>query len=101
MRTCLFCGKRAYSDYCVAHRPRKPIRKVGRKELVYRAWRDSVAIPHLDKKYGRKCVNCGATSMLDVDHIKGRGSHPHLKMELTNVQYLCRNCHITKTVEGL
>lgn len=24
-KTCLICGKRAYSDYCVQHKPRKPI----------------------------------------------------------------------------
>lgn len=94
---CEVCNKRAYSNRCVAHKPRKPIRKKGKHTIEYEEWRDNVARPYLDKTYGHKCAYCGTTKRLDVQHIKKRGSHPHLKMELSNIEYLCRSCHIRAT----
>ena len=94
---CEICGKRAYSNYCMQHKPRKPIKQRGKRTIEYENWRDNVARPHLDKK-GRRCAQCGAVGVpLDVDHIKNRGSHYHLRMNLSNVQYLCRPCHRGKT----
>jgi 5-methylcytosine-specific restriction endonuclease McrA len=81
----------------MAHKPKKPIKKRGKRTLEYETWRDTVAKPYLDKTYGHVCRDCGATGQLDVEHIKKRGSHPHLKMTLTNVTYLCRPCHIKAT----
>lgn len=34
---------------------------------------------------------------IEVDHILGRGSHPHLIHDLTNLQLLCHECHQRKT----
>lgn len=90
------CSRNCYGKYCLQHKPRKPIKKKGKHTLEYEEWRDTVAIPYLDAK-GRECANCGAGGQLDVDHIKNRGSHYHLRMNLQNVQYLCRNCHREKT----
>lgn len=94
--TCKVCDKRAYSEYCIMHKPRKPIRKKGKRTLKYKKWRDAVARPHLDSK-GRFCQLCYTTENLDVDHIKKRGSHPDLIMSLSNVRYICRQCHIKIT----
>lgn len=99
---CSYCGKRAYSDYCVQHKPRKPIRKRGKKTLEYEAWRDAVAKPYLDEHFGKICAACGGArchnKLLDVDHIQNRGSSPQAKMDLGNVQYLGRfPCHYEKT----
>lgn len=101
-RTCVVCGKRAYSDYCVAHKPRKHINQRGKRTQEYEDWRDTIAIPYLDEKYGRVCFACGGArcgnKQLDVDHELNRGSHPHLKMNLQNVRYLGRYpCHVEKT----
>lgn len=96
-KNCIICGSRCYGDFCVTHKPRKAIKKKGKQTLAYEAWRDKIAIPYLDNKFGRKCVECGATGEMDVDHIKNRGSHYDLRMNLENVQYLCRNCHRRKT----
>lgn len=97
-KTCLYktCDRGCYGDFCLMHKPRKAIKKRGKQTIKYEQWRDEVAIPHLDK-IGHKCVECGATGKLDVDHIKNRGSHYHLRMTLSNVQYLCRPCHRGKT----
>lgn len=77
----------------------KPIRKIGKRGLEYIAWRDNIAIPYLDRTSGHKCSVCGIGGELDVAHIKKRGSHPNLKMDLINVHYLCRLCH-TKEHSG-
>lgn len=76
------------------HKPRKRIKQMGRRGMEYKEWRDNVAIPYLDTTFGRKCSveGCKNTN-LDVDHILKRGSHPELKMDLSNVRYLCRTHH--------
>ena len=46
------------------------------------------------KKYKNKCVLCGSTERLEIDHIKP------IKLkgvsELNNLQVLCKNCNIKK-----
>lgn len=69
---------------------------MGKRAKEYDLWRREVAIPYLDKQ-GHVCALCGKDGALDIDHIKKRGSHPELKMELTNLRYLCRDCHIKVT----
>jgi len=101
-KTCSVCGKRAYSDYCVQHKPRKPIKQKGKRTIVIDEWVDKVARPYLDKNFGRVCAACAGTrcfnQQLDVDHIKNKGSHPELAMVLSNVQYPGRfPCHFEKT----
>lgn len=76
---------------------RKYIKRRGKRTIEYDKWRDNVAIPYLDETFGRKCVDCDATEDLQVDHLLGRGSHPHLKMKLFNLQYLCPQHHHDKT----
>lgn len=62
----------------------------------------------LRKLLGGKCVLCGATDMLQFDHIDrktksfniGMGitkSWDKLLVEITKCQLLCRTCHIEKT----
>jgi hypothetical protein len=95
---CNYCGKRSYSEWCVSHKPRKPITKRGKRTIEYEKWRDKVAKPYLDKQYGRKCSVAGCLNIdLDVDHIITRGSRPDLKMELSNLRYLCRLHHQKRT----
>lgn len=92
----------ARGELCFVHKPRKAIKKKGKRTLEYEQWRDEVAIPYLDKTTGRVCQVCfGArcgNRQLDVDHIKNRGSHYKLRMSLHNIQYLGREpCHRLKT----
>ena len=52
------------------------------------------------KHYGRWCMCCGAgprQEPLHVDHIKPRIRFPHLALELTNLQILCRKCNLGKS----
>lgn len=109
--TCTVCNKRSYSEYCVSHKPRARIavtsvpkrskrpRQIGKAALKYNQWRDEVARPYLIATFGEACSKpgCTITEGLDVDHIENRGSHPELKMVLSNTQLLCRRHHMEKT----
>jgi 5-methylcytosine-specific restriction endonuclease McrA len=44
-----------------------------------------------------KCVKCGASGRLEVDHIKSVRLSPELAWSLDNLQSLCRSCHTAKT----
>lgn len=45
-----------------------------------------------------RCDMCGTLiANPDIDHVKNRGSHPELRFEHSNLQILCRSCHIKKT----
>lgn len=112
------CDQRCYGEFCLRHKPRKelkrtplkkstkPIAKRGSRTIDYEKWRDTVAIPYLDKTFGRDCANCGASPDYDeetgiqrrfaVDHIIKRSLSAKDKMSLDNVQYLCPPCHNEK-----
>lgn len=47
-------------------------------------------------KYGKVCKQCGAVDGLQVDHIKPKSRHPHLALEIDNLQVLCWPCNRTK-----
>ena len=84
------------------HKPlkaKKPMRRIGKKTELYIVWRNTIAVPYLDKRYGHVCSKreCSVTEGLEVDHIKNRSTHPHLKMDVKNVQYLCKEHHFEKT----
>lgn len=49
------------------------------------------------KKYGSKCMCCGATpesgAIMNVDHIKPRKLFPSLALDINNLQILCHECN--------
>lgn len=49
------------------------------------------------KKYGPKCMCCGATpqtgAVMNVDHIKPRKLWPSLALDISNLQILCHECN--------
>ena len=102
-KQCSVCGKRAYSDFCMQHKPRKRIAQKGKQSKEYDTWRDEVAKPYLDATYGRVCADCGGkrcgNRQLDVDHIRkrGMGGARSKTFDINNVQYLGRfPCHFEK-----
>ena len=49
-------------------------------------------------RYGRRCMCCGANpnnkvTIIDVDHIKPRHTHPELALDPNNLQVLCHSCN--------
>lgn len=96
---CTQCGSiYHYQTFC-SYRKRKPIPKKGKETELYEAFRDTVAKPYLDKKYGHVCSfkGCTETKNLDVDHKISRGARHDLKFDVKNLQYLCRYHHSLKT----
>jgi 5-methylcytosine-specific restriction endonuclease McrA len=49
------------------------------------------------RRDGFKCVKCGASGRLEVDHIKRVKDAPDLAFDLANLQTLCKSCHSAKT----
>lgn len=104
-RTCKLCSASftAYStlqNKCrqCTYRTAKPIKKQGKEYAKYERWKKKVAIPYLDTYYGRKCDHCKkASDSLDVAHKLTRGARHDLKYSVTNVRYLCRECHRKET----
>lgn len=54
---------------------------------------------------GNHCQCCGNSwtvgNPLQVDHIKPRALYPHLALELSNLQVLCRECNMGKSTVDL
>ena len=51
------------------------------------------------EKYGNRCQCCGAGPedvQIHVDHIQPRSTHPHLELDLSNLQILCEDCNSGK-----
>jgi hypothetical protein len=102
------CNRNCYGEYCYLHKARKPLRshvhpkKQSDRELDYQAWKEAVARPYVVERDGNRCMCCGRPAYprekLDLDHIKGKGSHADSKRDLQNLQLLCRfPCHRNKT----
>jgi thymidylate synthase (FAD) len=49
------------------------------------------------EKYGHKCVSCGATELLEIDHIVPVSQSRELAFDLDNLQALCAPCHKAKS----
>lgn len=49
------------------------------------------------RRDGFKCVRCGGTDRVQVDHIKPLRTHPELAFDLANLQTLCIRHHAEKT----
>ncbi len=47
--------------------------------------------------HGARCQCCGASpatgAVMNVDHIKPRRTHPHLALDINNLQILCHECN--------
>lgn len=66
----------------------------------YESWEWKTARYEALKKYGPKCMLCGATAKdgvrICVDHIRPRALYPDLQLDLNNLQVLCNDCNMGK-----
>lgn len=53
------------------------------------------------RRDGFRCVICGISGRLEVDHIKPVRDRPDLSFALSNLQALCRRCHSRKTAQEI
>lgn len=76
--------------------PRKSAKK--KKEDFLTSWEWTTLRYKVIQKYGRKCMCCGASpddgsTVINVDHIKPRHTHPELSLDINNLQVLCHHCN--------
>ena len=49
------------------------------------------------EEYGYRCMLCGSLDDIQVDHIRPRSREPHLSLEFSNLQVLCKDCNREKS----
>jgi len=49
------------------------------------------------RTYGAKCMKCGSTEDIHVDHIKPRSKYKKLQYRFDNLQVLCKKCNMEKS----
>lgn len=49
------------------------------------------------RRDGWQCVQCGAKTRLEIDHIESVRTRPDLAWSLDNLKTLCASCHTKKT----
>lgn len=70
-------------------------RKQLRERLEYKNWRETIF-----KRDNWTCIRCNKKGVkLEADHIKPAKLFPHLILEISNGQTLCKVCHNKKFVE--
>lgn len=77
-------------------KPAKPTKS--KSDNFLRSWEWTELRYRVMQKYGRKCMCCGASpsdgkTVINVDHIKPRHTHPELKLDFENLQVLCHECN--------
>ena len=104
LKNFMFCSK-SYRKF----QKKKQHRAIARQERKYRrlgeSFYDSFEWKELReevlKKYGEKCMCCGATRKcgykMHIDHIKPRSRYPELELDFSNLQVLCEKCNIRKS----
>ena len=80
----VFEGEEMYSEYIESFY----------KSEEWKALREKVF-----QKYPAICMRCGSKNNLAVDHVKPRFKYPELKLDIDNLQILCRDCNYFKGVK--
>lgn len=109
-KSCIVCGKRAYSDYCVQHKPRRPIARskqiapakkpisfIGKQARKWIATRKLWISLHPGPLY--RCHYCSCIMNLEamtLDHIIPRSRRPDLRYVLSNLIPACGPCNTLK-----
>jgi len=85
---CLECIKNLYVEHAAKHDNLGEWVEIKRKAISEKM-RDEIFT-----RDGNACTNCGATNMLQIDHIIPFSLGG--KTEIANLQTLCRSCNIAK-----
>jgi hypothetical protein len=114
---CKTCGKNADSEYCFAHKSRKPLPSSGKGFSSNMNGKSFTKAPKKDnervvmqrefflsiwKKRLHRCENCDAYLGSEplsymFDHVLEKSKYPDLRYEEENICMLCLDCHSDKT----
>lgn len=67
--------------------------------VFYSSWEWKKARYEALKRFGAKCMLCGSTERVVVDHIKPRRFYPELELDQDNLQILCNECNQGKSFD--
>ncbi|RIZ67088.1 MAG: HNH endonuclease [Methylococcales bacterium] len=62
--------------------------------LMSKEWKELRKLAKV--KYGVKCLSCGSTKNINIDHVKPRKFYPELALDINNLQTLCGRCNKIK-----
>ena len=95
--TCEICGKRSFSNRCMAHKIRKPLNQMGKQgkkwQTTRRQWLRDNPGPYF-------CYLCGSLllqSEVTLDHVTSRSRAPELRYEQSNLRSCCWSCNSQKS----
>lgn len=83
----VFCSRKCANRW-IGRYHATPRLELKRKSKQYKLFKERVLL-----RDGRKCLWCGTTENLQVDHIKPYATHPRLRMSVSNGRTLCHPCH--------
>lgn len=96
--TCEICGKRSFSNRCMAHKVRKPLNQIGKQGRKWistkQRWLEQNKQPYYF------CYLCGkmlTRSQLTLDHVLSRSRAPELRHKLSNLEACCWSCNSQKS----
>ena len=69
------------------------------KESFYNSEEWKALREEVFQKYPAICMRCGNKNNLAVDHVKPKARYPDLKLDINNLQVLCRDCNYFKGVK--
>lgn len=114
-KQCQTCGKRAYSDFCLAHKPRTPIRvnvtkpkprkPIQQQGKVAKSWIKTRA--DWFKANTMEFYTCYICNRMlrredcTLDHIISRSSRPDLRYVHSNLAVSCWTCNNSKGSKSL
>lgn len=101
---CVICGARAYSQYCVKHKPHKQIDRVKRPRpagKVQTATNKAVAEWKANQKPNHEgyyqCYICGRwVDYLMAEHVKSKARSPESRTDHNNLKPVCARCNKAK-----
>ena len=116
-KTCTICGKRAYSDFCMQHKPRTPIKasskplqatkasnqtnksfkvKKPQKKALTKKLEELVKL-YIKLRDDYTCQHCGKKvtgSDCHASHVIPVSRSGYLRCEPLNMKVMCYHCHI-------
>jgi len=98
-KTCTYpdCMRGCYGEFCLMHKPRKPIPQKGK---YAKRW-DDFRLDWL-KRHKQATFICGICGLpvkrevVTLDHIRNRSANPELRYEDSNIQAAHLSCNLEK-----
>lgn len=98
-KTCTYkdCTRNCYGEFCLMHKPRKPLNQRGKHAIRWQDFRLQWLKDHSDEVF--TCGICGlpvAREVVTLDHIKPRSGNPELRYTDSNIQPSHLKCNLQK-----